>query len=72
MAQYPEPRVRRCLHDVGAIISQQKGRNHATVKLGGRVARWPNPHDFPLDETLLNLLLRELGTSRGEFFKHYR
>jgi hypothetical protein len=32
------------------------------------VARWPNPHDDPIDDALLNLILRQLGITRAVFF----
>lgn len=61
-------KVRRRLEEMGAIFTDQAGRKHGTVKYRGRVARWPNQHDDPIDDTLLNALLRELGIPRRDYF----
>ena len=75
-AGFPMPyslrRVRSTLLDMGAEFSSQKGRPHAVVRYGGRTARWPNPHDDPIDDWLLNHILKPLGISRKDFFSHYK
>jgi hypothetical protein len=68
LATYKLRDVRRRLEEMGAVFQTQKGRPHATVRYGGRVARWPNPHDDPIDDALLNLILRQLGITRAAFF----
>ncbi len=68
LATYKLRDVRRRLEEMGAVFQTQKGRPHATVRCGGRVARWPNPHDDPIDDALLNLILRQLGITRAAFF----
>ena len=72
MPTYPLRKVQRSLKQMGATFQQQKGRKHATVQYGGCKARWPNPHDDPIDEWLLSQLLKQLGISRKEFFEHYQ
>ncbi len=61
--------VKRCLTRLGATFENHKGRPHANVKLGGRKARWPNPHDDPIDDYLLSRILKQLGISRDECFR---
>lgn len=68
MPTYRLRKVRRRLEEMGAVFTDQAGRKHGTVRYRGRVARWPNPHDDPIDDALLNAILRELGIARGEFF----
>ena len=72
MPTYPQRRVRACLRALGARFAKQKGRPHETVRYGGKDARLPNPHDDPLDDWLLSQILRQLGISRDDFFKHYK
>lgn len=50
MATYRLRDVKRRLTRLGATFESQRGRPHANVKLGGRKARWPNPHDDPIDD----------------------
>lgn len=66
---------------MGASFQSQQGRKHATVTYGSGKARWPNPHDDPIDDGLLKLIfddgllkliLRQLGISRDDFFSHYK
>lgn len=61
-------KVLRRLEAMGASLERQGGRKHATIRYRGRVARWPNPHDDPIDDYTLNLILKELGISRKEYF----
>jgi len=68
LATYKLRDVRRRLEEMRARFQTQKGCPHATVRYGGRVARWPNPHDDPIDDALLNLILRQLGITRAAFF----
>jgi hypothetical protein len=68
MPTYRLHRVRKRLEQLGAVNEPRGGRKHATIRIGSRVARWPNPCDDPLDEGLLSAILRQLGVSRDEFF----
>jgi hypothetical protein len=61
-------KVRRRLEELGAVFEPQRKGKHARVKYGGRVARWPNPHDDPIGDFLLNQILSQLGISRDEYF----
>lgn len=69
MGQYRLHRVLRRLEAMGAELQSRGGRKHTTIKFGGHIARWPNPHDDPIDDWLLNQILRQLDISREEFFE---
>jgi HicA-like toxin of HicAB toxin-antitoxin system len=62
-------KVLRRLEEMGAVLDPQAGRKHATIRYRGRTARWPNPHNDPINDFLLSQILRQLGISRDEFFK---
>jgi len=62
-------KVLRRLEEMGAVLDPQSGRKHATIRYRGRTARWPNPHDDPINDFLLSQILHQLGISRDEFFK---
>src|SRR6185437_13839804 len=44
----------------GSNVRTAGWKKHAKVRYSGRSARWPNPHDDPIDDSLLSALLREL------------
>lgn len=69
MATYRLRDVKRRLTRLGATFENPKGRPHANVRLGSRKARWPNPHDDPIDDYLLSRILEQLGISRDEYFR---
>lgn len=71
MATYRLRKVRRTLEAMGAEFTEQKGRPHATAKYHGNVARWPNKQDDPVDEWLLNQILKQLEISREAFVQHH-
>lgn len=68
MPTYRLRKVRRRLEEMGAVFEPRGRRGHATVRFNGRVARWPNEHDDPIDDYLLSQIFRELGITRKEFF----
>lgn len=68
MPTYRLNKVRHRLEELGAVFEPQHGRPHATIRCNGRTARWPNPHDDPINDFLLSQILKQLGISRREYF----
>lgn len=70
-ATYPLSKVRHRFLAMGASFTMAVGRSHAIIEYRGRTARWPNPHDDPIDDVLLGLILIRLGISRDDFLSYY-
>jgi hypothetical protein len=64
-------KVRHCFLALGARFIMSAGSSHAIIEYGEHTARWPNPHDDPIDDFLLGQILKQLGISHDEFFSHY-